>query len=136
VRPNDIGEALERKAARLLSGARIVQSGGGKFIKLDVKDAGSFIYSCKATGKLGDAAARGIWKLWLEAYRGAIGPAGHGTNAKAAIIFEIQGEAFVLTRLEDHADLATREAEPYIPTTKVQERRAKALRNPLYDTRP
>ena len=128
---NEIGDALEERAAEALGGVRIVQSGGGKFIKSDVKDGGSFIYSCKATRRIGDAAVRALWKLWVEARKAARGPAGHGNEAKPAMIFEINGETLVLTRLEDHAALATGEAETYITPTKSQERRARAIRSPM-----
>lgn len=128
---NEIGDALENHVANVLGGRRIVQSGGGKHVKLDVKDGGSYIYSCKATHSLSDAATRGLWKLWTEARKGARGPAGHGNEAKPAMVFEINGEYLVLTRLEDHAALATGEAETYITPTKAQERRARAIRSPM-----
>ena len=43
--PNQIGRRAEDRAAEILEGARVVQSGGGKFLKLDVKDGVKFIYS-------------------------------------------------------------------------------------------
>ena len=116
--------------AAILHGARVVQSGGGKFLKLDVRDGIKFIYSVKATEFLRDSAVRAIWKLWLEARKGTRGPAGHGNDAKPALIFEINNELLVLTRLEDHAALATGEIASYIPSSKAAERRAHALRNP------
>ena len=108
-----------------------MQSGGGKFVKLDVKDGATFIYSIKASAALADTSLRAIWKLWMEARRGARGPAGHGTNAKPAMIFDVNGETLVLMRLNDHAALATGEIEPYITSSKAQERRARALSSPL-----
>jgi hypothetical protein len=128
--PNQIGRGAEDRAAEILQGARVVQSGGGKFLKLDVKDGVKFIYSIKASRSLRDTALRAIWKLWLEARKGSRGPAGHGNDAKPALIFEVENELLVLTRLEDHAALATGEIAPYIVSSKAQDRRAKALRNP------
>ena len=132
---DEIGRAAEDRAAEILQGSRIVQSGGGKFLRLDVKDGVKFIYSIKATTRLADTAIRAIWKLWMEARQGARGPAGHGNDAKPALIFEVNGELLVVMRLTDHAELATGEAEPYIVPTKAQERRAKALRSPLHNHR-
>ena len=130
-RPNEIGDGAEERAAEILQGSRIVQSGGGKFVKLDVKDGGSFIYSIKASTSLAQTAIRAIWKLWVEARKGTRGPAGHGNDAKPALIFEINGELLVVTRLRDHAALATGEAESYIPSTKAQDRRSRAIRSPM-----
>lgn len=127
---NDIGSSLERRIVEILGGRAVKQSGGGKFEKLDARDSAKFIYSAKATMKISDAAFRGIWKLWLEARKGARGPAGHGNNAKPAMVFEINGELLVLLRLADHVGMVTQEISAYVPPTKVQERRARALRNP------
>ena len=127
---NEIGRSAEDRVAAILKGARVVQSGGGKFLKLDVKDKIKFIYSVKASRALRDSANRAIWKLWLEARKGARGPAGHGNNAKPALVFEINNELLVLTRLEDHAALATGKIAPHIPSSKAAERRAHALSNP------
>jgi hypothetical protein len=129
--PNEIGESAEQRAAEILQGSRVVQSGGGKFLKLDVKDGAKFIYSIKASTTLAQTATRAIWKLWVEARRGARGPAGHGNDAKPALIFEIEGELLVISRLTDYADLVTRAIEPYIVPTKAQERRARAIRSPM-----
>ena len=128
--PNEIGRAAEDRAAEILQGARVVQSGGGKFLKLDVKDGVKFIYSIKASRSLRDTALRAIWKLWLEARKGSRGPAGHGNDAKPALIVEIEGELLVLTRLADHAALATGEIAPHIASSKAAGRRARALSNP------
>lgn len=127
---NQIGDDAEDRVAAILHGARVVQSGGGKFLKLDVRDGIKFIYSVKASEFLRDSAVRAIWKLWTEARKGTRGPAGHGNNAKPALVFEINNELLVLTRLEDHAALATGEIAPYIPSSKAADRRAHALRNP------
>lgn len=128
--PNQIGRRAEDRSAQILQGSRIVQSGGGKFLKLDVRDGVKFIYSVKASRALRDTALKAIWRLWIEALRGARGPAGHGDDAKPALIIEVQSELLVLTRLADHAALATGEIAPYIGSTKAMERRARALRNP------
>jgi hypothetical protein len=127
---NRIGRSAEDRVAAILQGARVVQSGGGKFYKLDVKDGVKFIYSIKASMLIRDSALRAIWKLWSEARIGARGFAGHGDGAKPALVFDIRGELLVVTRLEDHVALATGDIEPYIASTKAQQRRAQALRNP------
>jgi hypothetical protein len=127
---NQIGRSAEDRVAAILDGARVVQSGGGKFVKLDVKDGLKFIYSVKASRSLKDTAMRAISKLWTETRIGSRGPAGHGNNAKPALVFEINGELLVLTRLEDHALLATGEEAPYIPSSKAAARRARAISNP------
>ena len=127
---NEIGNSLERRVKEALGGRFIQQSGGGKFEKLDVKDAARFVYSCKSSLSLSDAAFRAIWKLWNEARRGARGPAGHGNNAKPALVFEVQGELLVVTRLADHVALVTEEIAPFVSSSKAQERRARVLQNP------
>ena len=128
---NDIGKDAEQRVVEMMRGKLVKQSGGGKFEKLDVKDAAKFIYSIKATEKISEAAVRAIWKLWTEARKGARGPAGHGNDAKPAMVFEVNGEVLVLMRLDDHVALAVEEISPYIPNNnKAQERRARALRNP------
>ena len=126
----EIGSRAEDRVAAILHGAKVVQSGGGKFIKLDVKDIGKFIYSVKATRRISDAAVRAIWNLWAETRIGARGFAGHGNDAKPALVFEIRDELLVLTRLEDHAALATGDIAPYIAPSKAQQRRAHILRHP------
>lgn len=128
--PGEIGRSAEDRVAAILQGARVVQSGGGKFIKLDVRDIGKFIYSVKATRRFSDAAVRAIWNLWQETRIGSRGFAGHGNDAKPAMVFEIKNELFVLMRLEDHAAMATGEIEPYVVRSKGQERRAHILRHP------
>lgn len=105
-------------------------SGSGKFLKLDVKDEGKFVYSIKATDTIRDTALRAIARLWREAVQGARGAAGHGDGAKPAMIFELEGDMFILLRLEDHVELATGEAAAYITPTKAQERRSRALQRP------
>jgi hypothetical protein len=128
--PNEIGSSAERRAAALLGGRVIGGSGSGKFLKLDVRDLGHFIYSIKATDTIRDTALRAIARLWREANQGARGAAGHGDGAKPAMIFELEGELLVLLRAEDHAAMATGEVAPYITPSKAQERRSRALRRP------
>ena len=87
----------------ILQGRRVGGSGGGKFLKGDGHDAGNFVYFVKATDTVRTTAARAIRKLWNEAVAGARGPAGHGDGSKPALIFDLEGELFLLCRLEDHA---------------------------------
>jgi hypothetical protein len=127
---NEIGDDAERRAMAILQGRRVGGSGGGRFLKGDGRDNGSFVYFVKATDTVRTTSARAIRKLWREAVTGARGAAGHGDGAKPALIFEIEGELFLLCRLEDHAELATATVTRYIDPTKVQERRARHLRRP------
>ena len=114
----------------ILQGRRVGGSGGGKFLKGDGSDNGNFVYFVKATATVRTTAARAIRKLWNEAVAGSRGVAGHGDGSKPALIFELEGELFLLCRLEDHAELATAKLVPYIEPTKVQARRSRALRRP------
>ena len=114
----------------LLQGRRVGGSGSGRFLKGDGRDSGRFVYFVKATGTVRSTALRAIRNLWLEAEAGARGPAGHGDGAKPALIFDLEGDLFLLCRLEDHADLATAKVEPYIAPSKAQERRQRTLRRP------
>lgn len=114
----------------ILQGRRVGGSGGGRFLKGDGSDGGNFVYFVKATATVRTTSARAIRKLWNEALAGARGPAGHGDGSKPALIFELEGELFLLCRLEDHAELATATVTPYIEPTKVQERRARHMRRP------
>ena len=114
----------------ILQGRRVGGSGGGRFLKGDGSDAGSFIYFVKATATVRTTAARAIRKLWNEALAGARGHAGHGDGSKPALIFELEGELFLLCRLEDHAELATATVTRYIEPGKVAERRSRHMRRP------
>lgn len=125
--PNEIGEDAERRVAKILGGRMVKQSGGGKFLKLDLSDRGRFVYSVKATTR---GALRITSQLWREAVRGARGADGHGNGAKPAIVTEVDGELLVTCRLEDWAELATGELQPYIQPDKGLERRRKASANP------
>jgi hypothetical protein len=126
----EIGRGLEERIAKALGGTFVKQSGGGRFEKLDVKDAAKFVYFARATTRMSDAGFRALWKMWSETIRGTRGPAGHGNDAKPAMVFEMNGELLVTMRLADHVALATEEIAPYVQTTKAQERRARALQNP------
>lgn len=130
---NEIGDELEALVAAATGGRRVVQSGGGKWVKLDVTDKGHFVFSCKASRSLKDAAIRAISKLWREAVQGTRGFQGHGDGAKPAMVFGIEedGEVLVLCRLSDFADMATGAVEPYIPASKAEERRARSRRSHL-----
>ena len=127
---NEIGDAAEQRAMAILQGRRVGGSGGGRFLKGDGRDGGQFVYFIKATATIRTTSARAIRKLWNEAVAGSRGPAGHGDGAKPALVFELEGELFLLCRLEDHAELATAKVLPYIEPTKAQERRARHMRRP------
>ena len=127
---NEIGDDAEARAMAILQGRRVGGSGGGRFLKGDGHDSGNFVYFIKATDTIRTTAARAVRKLWAEAVTGARGPAGHGDGAKPALIFELEGDLFLLCRLEDHAELATAKVAPYIEPTKAQERRSRHMRRP------
>lgn len=127
--PKEIGDALEIRAETVLGGSRVPQSGGGKFWKLDLKDKGRFIWSCKATTK---NYIRLTGDLIREARQAARGVAGTGDKFKWGIISEIDGIAIVSLPLEDFADIVTAEAEGrYIESSKGAERSKRAKQNPL-----
>lgn len=127
---NQIGDDGERRAMALLGGRRVGGSGGGKFLKGDGRDAGLFIYFVKATGTVRTTSARAILKLWQEAVKGTRGAAGHGDGAKPALIFDLEGEQFILARLEDFAELVTGELTPYVEPSKAQVRRRRSMLPP------
>jgi hypothetical protein len=112
----------------VVGGRVVAASGSGRFLKLDGKDGGGFVYSVKATETIRETALRAIARLWREAVQGTRGPAGHGDGAKPGVIFELDGELLVLVRLEDHAALATGEAPAYVPLDKAAERRRGVLK--------
>lgn len=128
---NEIGRDAEERVVRALGGRLVPGSGNGKFVKLDVKDSGKFIYSVKATEKIRDTAMRAISKLWRETIQGARNFNGHGNDAKPAMVFEMpDGELLCLCRLEDHRALATGEIQPYLEPDKAATRRARTVQNP------
>jgi hypothetical protein len=127
---NDIGRGLEQRIKDALGGEFVKQSGGGKFEKLDVKDAAKFVYFARATTRISEAGFRALWKMWTETKRGTRGPAGHGNEAKPAMVFEMNGELLVTLRLSDHVAMATGEIQPYVTTSKAQDRRARAIQSP------
>lgn len=124
--PNEIGREAEIKAARSLNGVLVPGSGNTKFLKLDFRDKGRFIFSVKASAYLRDTALRAIWKLWQEAVQGARGFSGHGDGAKPGMIFEVNDEMLLLVRVDDYADLATGAINPYITPSRGQERRSQS----------
>lgn len=128
--PNEIGDALEARAEIVLGGERVIQSGGGKFWKLDVKDKGSFIWSCKATTK-NYIRITGEWIR--EARRAARGVIGTGDKFKWGMVLEVDGIAGVFVPLEDFADLVTEEPElsRYLQPEKGRVRNKRAKSNPL-----
>lgn len=128
---NEIGNDGENKAAKILQGSRVVQSGGGKYLKLDVTDKGGFVFSVKASRTIRDTALKAILKLWREACRGATGIQGHGDGKKPGMIFDLDGEMLVLIRLDDMADLATGEIASYIEPSKADVRRATSRQSRL-----
>lgn len=122
---NEIGKALERRAQKILAGERVIQSGGGRFWKLDVRDRLRFIWSCKATDK---PYLRVTKDLLLEAREAARGMRGTGDDYKPGLITEVDGVAVVVIELEDFAALFTGSVDPsqFIPPSKAAERRARA----------
>jgi hypothetical protein len=128
---NEIGDAAESLTAKLIGGRRVPGSGAVKFLKLDVADAARFIYSVKASQQIATTSLRAINKLWQEALRGSRGYAGHGDGAKPALVFNVGDEVLVLMRLADHAELATGESGPYMPSNAAQSRRERSRRSKL-----
>jgi hypothetical protein len=124
--PNEIGRKAEEKVASLQNGRLVPGSGSGKFVVLDVTDSGGFVFSVKATKSIKQSTLRMISKLWNEAVHGARGFNGHGDGAKPGCVFDLDGESLVMVRLEDFAELATGEAEPYVPSSKAADRRARS----------
>lgn len=123
--PNQIGDDAERRVQDVLGGERVVQSGGGKFWKLDVR-GGVFIWSVKATASKRRIAV--TMELFREAYRAARGVAGTGDGVRAGVITEEDGELIAHIPLQDLADLLTGEIETYIQPSKARERRLRARR--------
>jgi hypothetical protein len=129
--PNEIGDDFERQVSQVSGGRRVIQSGGGKFYKLDIRDGGNFILSCKASRGSGDSAIRAIRNLWREAVRGARGLQGHGDSAKPAMAFELDNDSLILLRLDDWIALATGEVAGYIAPGKGEERRSASRLSPM-----
>jgi hypothetical protein len=125
---NIVGDALEERARKLLGGRRVKGSGSGKFWKLDVTDKLRFIYSCKATTK---PYIRVTKEMLREAELAAHGARGTGDRYKPAMVIEVDGEAYVITRLEDQSELMTMPPETRpLPAGKGRERLARALASP------
>jgi hypothetical protein len=127
---NEIGDALERNAAKILGGKRVVQSGGGKFWKCDITDGGRFIWSCKATGK---DFIRVTSEMLREVVQAARGTKGTGNDYRHGIISEVDGKVYVTIPIQDFKDLITAPAgeRAYVEPTKGAERRAQGRRSLL-----
>jgi hypothetical protein len=123
---NEIGTDLEQQVADKLGGSLVPGSGNVRFLKLDVSNRMRWVFSCKASEKVRDTAMRAILKLWKETVRGTRGFTGHGDGARPGMVFEMDGETLVLVRLDDFADLATGEIEPFVPADKAAERRGRS----------
>src|SRR3954470_23903901 len=107
----EIGRDGELRVQRITGGRLVPGSGGGKFLKLDVRDNMNSIYSVKSTNGHGTAGLREISKLWREAVQGSRGFAGHGDGAKPGLIFTIDKDLIACIRLEDLMAIASGEAE-------------------------
>lgn len=129
--PNEIGDRLEAHTRAVLQGRRVPQSGGGKFVKLDVRDGLNFVISCKATTTLRQTSMRAVARIWREAVRGARGAQGHGDGARPAAVFEVDGEILFMARLDDWADVVTAPAEALLAPSKAQNRRDKSRSSKL-----
>ena len=127
---NEIGDQFEERVRDALGGRRVPMSGAG-WVALDVKDAWKLVVSCKATTTMSSSVMRGFLRLWREAVNGSRGLRGHGDGAKPALCFELEGEAILVIRLDDFAEMATGEASGYISPSKGEERRARANRSLL-----
>jgi hypothetical protein len=127
--PNEIGDDFAKRVVTELDGNEVKQSGGGSFWKLDVRGGMRFVLSLKATTKRTFTVTP---EMVREAKRAACGPVGSGDGSRWAIGVEIDGEAVILTSLEDWADMQRAEpAERPIRASKAAERRAKVGRSPL-----
>lgn len=127
----EIGKAAELRVERVTGGHMVPGSGGGKFLKLDVRDRLRFAYSVKSTDGQGTAGLREMAKLWREAIRGARGFAGHGDGAKPGLVLMVDNELIACIRLEDLMEIARGEAEVVLPSEKATQRRQKGRRSLL-----
>jgi hypothetical protein len=129
--PNEIGNALEERARKALSGERVTQSGGGKFWKLDVRSRVGwirFVWSCKGTDK---HYLHVTTDMLREAREAARGMRGTGDGYTAGMVLGIGEEAYVLVRLDDFAELMAANPSTVASATrssKAAERRAGARR--------
>lgn len=121
--PNEIGSALETRAAKETGGRRITQSGGGRFWKLDIRMRNVFVWSCKGKDKAKDS-IRITDAMWREAKRAARGMRGSGDDVRPGLIIELDDELVALVPLGDLMEAYTGAPEPLRASTKAQERRA------------
>lgn len=107
----EIGDRVEKYAAKILKGKKHKQSGGGKFIKLDVGDK-EFVYSCKGTLKDRIVITSDMVR---EAIIGSHGPRGKQGSIPGLIIgLEDCKIVLCATLIHDHAAILTKEIKPYI----------------------
>jgi hypothetical protein len=129
--PNEIGDALEAKRAKSLSGGggrRVPQSGAGKFYKLDITAFSCLVLSAKATTGKSIHITKGMLR---EAMRAARGILGHGDSYFPGHVTEVDGEIYLTLRLDDAIELLTNPEVASLPQSKAQERRARANASPL-----
>ena len=126
--PNEIGDALEARGAKAFAGRRVSQSGAGKFYKLDVTAFTCLVLSCKATTHKSIHITKGMLK---EAMRAARGILGHGDSFFPGHVAEVDGEAYLVLRLDDAIEMLTNPELALLPQSKAQERRARADTSPL-----
>lgn len=130
--PHEIGAHLEKKAGRYLQGIQVVQSGGGKFWKLDVA-AGNFLLSCKATLNNG---IRVTSDMLHECRRAARGLQGRGDRFVPGLLLEIEGEdePWIAFPMSVAGDLLTKDPEadlrPHMSPSKGKQRLAAIDRGP------
>lgn len=131
--PNEIGDDLEERVGQVLGGERVKQSGGGKFWKLDRRTAFGvvrLVWSCKNTDK---PYIRITKDMLREAQEAARGMRGSGDGYSAGMVIGVDGEAYVLTHLDDYAELLTAEPGSVAPiaASKASKRLAGARRHRL-----
>jgi hypothetical protein len=125
----EIGHAGELRVERVTGGRLVPGSGGGKFLKLDVRDRLKFVWSVKSSNGHGTAGLRELGKLWREAISGTRGFAGHGDGAKPGLVFTIDGDLIACMRLEDLMEIVRGEAEITLPSDKADQRRQKGRKS-------
>jgi hypothetical protein len=127
---HQIGMDAESRAARLLKGKRIPQSGGGSFWKLDIKDKGSFIWFVRASRR---GVLRITGSMLREARQAARGVVGTGDKFTAGIITEVDGELGVFLPLTDFAEIVTADSDEalYLIREKNIERLRSAGLSPM-----
>jgi hypothetical protein len=119
------GRSFEEQFAKRMGAELVPNSGAGWFAKLDV-GARKFIWSLKWTGKRTFTMTPELMK---EAQHAVVGPGGLGADYTGGVVTSIGGEEYVTIRVDDFVDLVRDEVK-LVPTSKVDERRARA-RGPL-----